>query len=180
MSGFEFEISEEGASEIRERLAGLETELQQRAIRAGLNSAGKPIVETMQQLVPVGTGEDAGALKQSIAKRSLSKNARGRLGLAENAVAVRIGPIKKVNGYSQAYVGSLVEHGVKPGTRKVFRRIGGTHNLKRRLAHIRAYTYHHPGQAAEPFMAPALARNETQFESRFYDGMAAYLKRKGV
>lgn len=180
MSGFEFEVSEEGAAEIRERLAGLEQEIQQRAIRAGLNAAGKPILETMQQLVAVGNGDKGGALKQSLARRSLSRNARGRIGLAEDAVAVRVGPIRKVNGYSQAYIGRLVEYGVEPGTRKVFRRIGGTHNLKRRLAHIRAYTYHHPGQAAQPFMAPALQRNATQFESRFYDGMAAYLKRRGV
>lgn len=180
MNGFEISISEEGAEEIRKRLAGLEAELQSRAVRAGLNRAGKPILQTMQQLVPVGDGEDAGELKQSLARRSLSKNARGRLGLAEGTVAVRIGPIKKVNGYSQAYVGRLVEHGVEPSTRKVFRRIGGTHNLKRRYAHIRAYTYKHPGQKAQPFMAPALKRNAGQFENRFYEGMSAYLKRKGI
>lgn len=180
MSGFEVGFSEEGAEGVRERLANLEAEIQQRAVRAGLNRAARPILETMQQLVPVGKGDEGGALKQSLARRSLSKNARGRLGLAEDAVAVRVGPIRKVNGYSQAYVGRLVEYGVEPSMRKVFRRIGGTHNLKRRLAHIRAYTYRHPGQAAQPFMAPALQRNASQFESRFYDGMAAYLKRRGV
>lgn len=180
MNGFEFEISEEGAAQIRERLAGLEAELQQRAIRAGLNRAAKPILETMQSLVPVQQGEGGGALKQSLGRRALSKTARGRLGLAESTVATRIGAIKKVNGNSQAYVGSLVEHGVDPSTRKVFRRIGGTHNLKRRYAHIRTYTYTHPGQAEQPFMAPALKRNASQFEGRFYEGMSAYLKRKGL
>ncbi|WIX32506.1 HK97 gp10 family phage protein [Salinicola sp. JS01] len=179
MSGFEVSVSEEGTEQIRKRLAGLQEELQQRAIRAGLTSAGKPILETMQRLVPVRQGDDGGDLKRSIGRRSLSKNARQRLGLAENAVAQRLGPIKKVNGYSQAYVGRLVEHGVDPSTRKVFRRISGTHNLKRRYAHIRAYTYRHPGQRAQPFMAPALAQNASQFESRFYGGLSAYLKRKG-
>ncbi|MDO0945919.1 HK97-gp10 family putative phage morphogenesis protein [Chromohalobacter israelensis] len=180
MSAFDVTLSEQGAADVRQRLSELSAELQQRAVRAGLNRAGKPILETMQQLVPVSDGEDAGELKQSLARRSLTKNARGRLGLAEGTVAVRIGPIKKVNGYSQAYVGRLVEHGVEPSTRKVYRRIGGTHNLKRRYAHIRAYTYKHPGQKAQPFMAPALKRNAGQFESRFYEGMSAYLKRKGL
>ena len=78
MSGFEVGFSEEGAAGVRERLANLEAEIQQRAVRAGLNRAAKPILETMQQLVPVGKGDDAGDLKQSLARRSLSKNARGR------------------------------------------------------------------------------------------------------
>lgn len=179
MNSFDVGAEQSGNRQVRERLEGLEAELQRRAIRAGLTRGSKPILDTMHQLVPVQSGSDGGELKQSLGRRQLSKNARGRLGLAEGTVAMRIGPIKKVNGYSQAYVGRLVEHGVEPSTRKVFRRIGGTHRLKRRHAHIRSYTYQHPGQPATHFMRRSLQQGGAEFENKFYAGMANYLRRKG-
>lgn len=184
MSGFEIQVTEPGFEEARRQMAQLEDKLRTGAVRAGLNQAAKPILETMQQLVPVRQTDDpdepSGRLKRSLGKRSLSKSARARLGLAEGTIAMRIGPVKKVDTYSQAFVGKLVEFGVEPSTRTVYRRIRGTKHLRRRLAHVSTYTYHHPGQDPQPFMAPALERNSAGFEGRFYQGLRRYLDRKGV
>ncbi|WP_322528985.1 hypothetical protein R5R73_04920 [Salinicola sp. LHM] len=180
MNGFEIKIREEAFDGAREALADLEAELQFRAVRAGLNRATKPILATMGELVPVQQSKDpgkvTGQLKASLARRSLSKSARARLGLAQSTVALRVGPIRKVNGRSQEGVGQLVEFGVDPGTRTVRRNLLGR-GVK---WHNATYSYFHPGQKPQPFMANSLERNSSTFESLFYQGLNNYLRRKGV
>lgn len=172
MSGFEFQLSAEQMAEVHKDLEGLAADLQSKAVRAGLVKAVSPIKRAAKQNVPVLSGD----LKKSIGHRLLSKTARGRLGIANDRVAIVVGPTRKVNGYAQDFVAGLVETGVEPSTRTVRRNLKG-HRARKRDGKWVTYTYHHPGQKAHPFLGPALREHGDKMESRFYQGLTRYLEK---
>ncbi|WP_162500804.1 HK97-gp10 family putative phage morphogenesis protein [Modicisalibacter coralii] len=172
MSGFEFQLSAEQMAEVQKDLDGLAADLQAKAVRAGLVKAVSPIKRAAKRNVPVLSGD----LRKSIGHRLLSKSARGRLGIANDRVAIVVGPTRKVGGYAQDFVAGLVESGVEPSTRTVRRNLKG-HQAHKRDGKWVTYTYRHPGQKAEPFLGPALRENGDEMDSRFYQGLTRYLEK---
>lgn len=178
------------------QLGKLSAELQAKALRSGLVRAAAPIKQSAKSLAPVHQPDPAakrkrrpGTLAESIGHTTLTEQqrsnfvliqgARGRVSVSNPGISIIIGPNRKVNGYSQGFVGSLMEFGVTPGARS--RRVFGGTTLGRRGKSVRVVRstakYFHPGVTAKPFLAPALQANESQIESRFYQGIARYLKR---
>ncbi|MBB3142824.1 HK97 gp10 family phage protein [Halomonas organivorans] len=175
MSGFEIEVAGDRFGEVLDQLRGLEEELQSRAVRAGLVRAVAPVKKTAKRLAPALTGD----LRKSIGHKLLSRSARGRLGIGPERPAIFVGPTRKVGGYDQSFVASIVETGIEPSTRTVRRNLNG-HRARRRDGQWVTYTYRHPGQEADPFLGPALKMHSAGFEGRFYDGLTRYLDRKGL
>lgn len=173
MSGFEIEIAGDHMADVLRELRGLEIAIQDRAVRAGLVRAVAPVKRTAKRLAPALSGD----LRKSIGHKLLSRSAKGRIGIGPERVAIFVGPTRKVGGYDQSFVASLIEEGVKPGTRQVRRNLKG-HRSYRRDGRWVTYSYSHPGQAADPFLQPALEQNSSGFEGRFYQGLSSYLDRQ--
>ncbi|WP_271270222.1 hypothetical protein [Aliamphritea hakodatensis] len=160
------------ANSVLESLQALETSLKTKAVRAGLVSVAKPIKAAAKNLAP----KDKGDLAKAIGHKTLSKRDAARIDLYQGSsnqvsennpgLAIIIGPNRKVGGKSQAYIGTLAEH----GTKKRFR-----HYRKARLKHLPGYM--HGGTEGTHFMARALSRNQGDIPGRFYSGLANHLDR---
>ncbi|WIX34145.1 HK97 gp10 family phage protein [Salinicola sp. JS01] len=172
MSGFEFQLDAEQMAEVHKDLEGLAADMQAKAVRTGLVSAVSPVKRAAKQNVSVLTGD----LRQSIGHRLLSKSARGRLGIADDRVAIVVGPTRKVNGYAQDFIAGLVETGVEPSTRTVRRNLK-SHRARKRDGKWVTYSYRHPGQKAAPFLGPALSQHGDEMDTRFYQGLTRYLEK---
>lgn len=86
------DVHAQGMEAARARLAELHDGLRDKAVRAGLVYAAKPVKDAMKTLAPSSTG----ALRRSIGHQQLSATAKARLGVRPELVAVLVGP-KKVN-----------------------------------------------------------------------------------
>lgn len=134
-------------ADLQRQLRELEEGLQGKAIRAGLTQAIKPLLADMKSKVPVG---DEGALKRSLGRTTLSKRAKGRLGIPVSSVAILIGPNRKVqDGQTkrhQGYKAIWQEYGTKSMT-------------------------------ANPFLGPAYDANIGQVETNFFQGLQTYINK---
>lgn len=94
MNGFEFQLDAKGVDDIHRQLSGLEEKMQRGAVRAGLVKAVGPVKKTAKSKAPTKTG----ALRRAIGHKSLSKSAKSRLGIAQDKMALLVGPNRNGQG----------------------------------------------------------------------------------
>lgn len=157
-------------------MSGLEGDVKERAVRAGLREVAKPVAEKQKELAPVSSG----AIKKSINITVLSNRHRQRLGgtlvgqtIQPTDTAVIVGPNKRVDGESHGFKGTFLEFGVRehaiPGN--VFKFPDGG---------FARGQIQHPGHGANPFLSSALAKVNPKVESSFVRGVERYLRRRGL
>ncbi len=160
-----------------DRLGELSGTLQKKVVGSGLTAAAKPVKEAMRLLSPVGK---TGRLRDAIGQNRVSARASDRLDLFDTedleesgALAVLIGPNRRVGGRRRASLANLLEHGTKP------------HRIKPRSARgilklrggLFARSVLHPGIKATRYMERALEQAGSQIEERFFEGMSKRLDR---
>lgn len=171
MSGFDLDLQPAEIAEIDRRMKKLSDELQVRATRAGLRAAGKPIVQDAQTMAPIDEGHLYDSINQSLlgkakaAKINLFTGAKKRIQIDNPAIAMIIGPNKKIEGEHQGFKGALLEFGTTPGGR-----VG-------KRGRMRGVKYQSKGITADPFLAPAFESNQSGINARFYKGLTRYLNR---
>ncbi|RTR01941.1 hypothetical protein [Halomonas nitroreducens] len=116
MSGFNVQVSGAGFEQARRDMAGLEHKLQHGAVRAGMVRAIAPVKKTAKANAP----KDSGDLARAVGHRSLSKRAKGRLGLGADTVALLVGTNRRVGGRWQGRKGLWQEHGTEHMTANPF------------------------------------------------------------
>jgi hypothetical protein len=150
---------------IRAELKGFQTDIQTKAVRAGLIEVAKPITKTMKS----GFRSRSGALKRSIGRSTLSNSAKSRLGISAKSTAMLIGPNRKVGGRRQSLKAVRVDQGTKPHIIKPkddgALMFGGKHSK----------LVKHPGAKAANFIANAMRKNEGYTSARFYKGLSKAL-----
>ncbi|MDH2435596.1 HK97 gp10 family phage protein [Pokkaliibacter sp. MBI-7] len=168
--------------QISQALDDLEAGLRDKAIKAGLRYAAQPVTRAMRQTAPVKDGE----LKRAITSRTLTPRTAQKLRgftlpeIGAGKAGVAVGPLRKVGGYAQDYIGSLNEHGVEAGIRRRSRRKTRQIAGQRKRVLNPAYNrfYFHPGQRATWFMRRALNAADGQILPRFYQGLQRYLQKQ--
>ena len=174
------------AEAIQQELRGLSEELKIKAVRAGLVKVATLGVNLMKSTAPVETG----TLQKSVSRRQLSRTAMNRLSLgATEAVAMLVGPNRKVNGKYYGRLANITEGGAGPHvivpkaeTRvQGLLRAQGLRGVKRMvLADGRGFfatKVNHPGTRPDPFMLRAYDQSDSQVEGLFYTGVSDYLNR---
>ena len=175
------------ADKIIKDMQALSSDLQKKAVRAGLTPASRPFRDSMKSLVPTKTG----ALRESINVRTISKGASFRLGsvlenkLKPDQVAVIVGPNKKVNGGNVNWIANILEggaeaHDIKPRGESRLSIVG-----VRRLAKALKFegggfakTAHHPGIRARFFMKRAFESSGDASSQLFFKGVQNYLNKR--
>lgn len=163
--------------ELLGKLKQLEQSTQTKALRSGLVAAIKPMKADMKQDAAVDTGD----LSKSIGHSTLSKTAAARLGgvggvnLGAGVLALLVGPNRRVGGKPQAWKANLLDGGTKP--HQISPRKGKALSLGGKGV---ARSVSHPGIEATNFMKQAYESNLSGFQGRFYEGLAKFLKKKGV
>lgn len=164
--------------QVNRDLARLSKEIQDKAIRSGLTRAAGPIKKSMASNAPQKSGDLSQSINQKLVTKGqasrLSPEVRGQLISSTSGVAIIVGPNKKVNNKSQVYKAIFAESGtashvIKPKTTGGFLRFFGG------VGSLFSKKIDHPGAKANPFMQKALTQNESQLQTRFYQGLAARL-----
>lgn len=107
-----------GARELDEALKAIGRTTSRTVLRTALRRAGKPVLEEARQLAPVGDGDDAGRLRDSLAmKATLSKRQARLAGKRPGEVVLYIGPTDP-KGHLVEF-GHDVVRGSKDGKRRV-------------------------------------------------------------
>lgn len=157
--------------ELLAELDQLIVKLQNKAVRSGLVAVAAPVKRTMRELAP----KQHGSLAQSVNHRLLNKRQKARLSIADDQVAIIVGPNKKVQGANVAWKANMLEHGIKAhnikpkkSNKKGVLRIGGD---------FASGDIKHPGVKANPFMARAIEQHQGDVEPRFYQGLTKALAR---
>jgi len=183
MIDIDVQISPEHSTAVR-RLGNLADEFKDKAVRAGLDAASKPILDKMKSEVPVKTG----LTRKSVGRSKLSKNQADRLGVPGGAnmrpgdAAVLIGPNKRVEGKRRLRIFNLLDQGTDPHT--IAPRRQRLLKFVRATLHIRgrgfAKKVDHPGINARNILADSLDAGRIGFGDRFNAGVEKHLAKKGL
>lgn len=128
-------------------LEAMEAGLGPKGVRSGLVAGVKPVKAAMKAFVPV----DEGHLRKAIGHTSLSRRAKGRLGLRANDAAILVGANSTVAVRGKRYWQGKKAHWIEEGTRHM---------------------------AAKPFMDRSKAAGDAGFEDRFYKGLTNYVEKQ--
>lgn len=157
--------------DIQKRIQALEDELKTKAVASGLSAAGRLVKAAMVKETP----KDTGALKASMAQRSLAKTFKQRLGYGPLESVVLVGPLRKYQGEFQGWKMRKLEAGARPHVIKP-KEGDGALSLKGGAV---VEVVNHPGFTAIPIRQRALDASSGGIQQAFYKGLDRHLKRKG-
>lgn len=109
MSGYDWQVRGVHLQEMRRELKQLESNLQERAVRAGLVKAVAPVKRTAKQLAP----QDTGDLSRAVGHLNINRRQRSRLGLKAGTVGILVGTNRRISGRFQGRKGMWHEHGTE-------------------------------------------------------------------
>lgn len=109
MSGYEWQLLGVHLQEVRRDLKMLETQLQERAIRAGLVQVAAPVKKSARKMAP----RETGALSRAVGHLNINRRQRSRLGLKAGTVGILVGTNRRVGGRYQGRKGMWHEHGTE-------------------------------------------------------------------
>jgi HK97 gp10 family phage protein len=192
MIDFDFDPS---VKKLVSELEKLETDLQNKAQKAGLRRAALPIKQQMKQNAPSRTGR----LKKSITHNVLSgkrketaymlagKGQKESTKLNEGQHALIVGPNRKVKGINPSYYGHILEFGAKNHqiqirkknkgkTLRMYATSGGVSNFFYSKGKV-----NHPGVNGLGWMSKSHDQAASKVQTHFYQGLSRYLdKQKSV
>jgi hypothetical protein len=176
----EIQPAEENQETLRE-LRALSEGLQEKAIRAALHKAAKPVVDAMRIHAPDDRRTAGSRLARAINKtqaRTGNKVATGAgrryIKLEQGEVGLIIGPNKKVEGRSVKGIALATEFGARP--HKISARNNKFLRIGRKI--IRG-SIQHPGIKARHWMGQALESSGAAFDQLFYNGLEAWIEKNG-
>lgn len=150
-------VSLHGDKELIRTLRGLETKLQNKALRTASRKAGKVVATAAKGNAPV----DSGQLKRAIKVRAIKRQ--------RNRVGVTVGSSKADYTGEQFYL-SFVELGHRIGKRKSHKKQTDEQKAKDTR----------PFVEPQPFLKPALENNKAQVETVFVSEIRNQINSMGV
>lgn len=152
------EVKVEGLAELHRLLQDLPAKLEANVLRGGMRAGAKVIEAEAKRIVPVGTGPQAGELRDSV--RVSVRSIKGKVQATIKA------------GGKKAWYARLVEFGtaahlIRPKNRKSLF-----------FAAIAREEVHHPGAKKKPFMRPALDSKAPQAVQTLADYIRARLPKE--
>lgn len=186
MTGLSLEL-EVRAQAAADQLTTLADELQVKAIRSGLHSAGGLIVKAMRAHAPDDPRTPDSRLARAINKTTYksgkavqgvgASKGEGASTVAGDQVAILVGPNKGRAKDKVAYIGRFLEHGTKP------HRISSKTNKQSGSLWINGRWHTgsvmHPGIKPRRWMARAAdSVSDSAFLSQFYKQLERYLERQ--
>lgn len=174
-------------AQILRDLNALQQDLREKAVKAGLAKVAIAGLDAMKGTVPVETGK----VKQSLNRKTLTDNQRGRMGFSDGTFVMLVGPNRRVGGIFKSRIANVLEggaraHEILPGksTRRLeFEYAQGMRQKASVLANRATGQFfgkkvNHPGLSARGWMNSADASNAGRAEGLFYTGVQDFLDRR--
>ena len=109
MSGFNWQVQGDNLDVMSSELRMLESNIKERAIRAGLVAVASPVKRTAKQEAP----SDSGDMANAVGHLNINKRQRSRLGFKPGEVGILVGTNRRINGVFQGRKGLWQEHGTE-------------------------------------------------------------------